>query len=364
MSKTTRILGFISCALPIFVALLLRVSPEWVIMMMPVPLDDMLFQVLFPAQSNAHDPNYWAMNPLLTELVPSNISSLEDIFHPQGYPTLVRGFTKAYEPQPLLERLLEENRGKDMKVFNYSEAVRRGYNHISACGGFPTKELFMKFEDMAENMDTVKDLFVVSEAIMNISFVSDLMGGVDLTSIHPEYNRNNFFFGNINKTVVTVGIHCAPTDSLSVQLTGRKVWFFISPEQFAKMRNMPIPVYMPMGYNDDQIIDFLKHFIVVKAGPGDILSFGPNWCHTVITYEGPNVMFNMRYMAKKKLKSGPLSLLLKLLFRKATRTFGDTQNNNHHSQGPIYNRLSNTFDNCGRSNRLEELVARFSNLEW
>lgn len=363
MAKITQTLGFISCALPIFLAILGYYAPAWLLMIAPIPLDDWILRKMYPKNSNGHDPNYWAMDPFLTELQHKNISSLEEIFHPQGYPILSRNYVEKFDIEPLLERLLEANNGKKLRVFNFTEKL--GTNHISACGGLPKKMENMNFEDFAGNLEGMKNLYAGFESLTDIQVINELFGhGVDFSKLHPGYKQNNIFFSNFQETLMSAGMHCSPIDSLAVQLVGKKTWLLASPEQLSKLPSIPLPTFFPVGLNDDQTIDAVKHFIVVKAGPGDALYFGPNWCHAVISHEGPNVMFNLRYFAREKVLASPLGLLLKVLFRKMTRTFGGNPQDNSIAQGPIYETVNNLYENCGKSNRLEQIVDYFANLEW
>jgi len=332
-------------------------------MIAPVPVDDWLLQKIWPPMSNPNGADYWAADPMLSEVLPTNITQLSDIFHPKGYPVVVENYVDAPDFPSLAARLLKENRGKKIRVLNFGMKTALNESHMSNCasgGPFAEEPVMMNFEDFIQNMEDMDDLYAGFETITDIEVVNDLLGGTDFRELVPNYKQNNLFFANFRRTLLSAGFHCAPIDSLAIQITGKKTWFLASPEQLAALTNIPLPTFFPIGLNDDDLLDQVKEFRIVTAGPGDALYFGPNWCHAVITHQGPNIMFNMRYDAKHKVKGGPLSLLAKIIFRSLTRTFGKNPQDNSETQGPIYQRITKMFENCGRSNRLEELVSRFA----
>ncbi|KAH8048951.1 hypothetical protein JL722_12186 [Aureococcus anophagefferens] len=101
---------------------------------------------------------------------------------------------------------------------------------------------------------------------------------------------------------------------------------------------------------------FVKHVHVIKQEPGDAIYFGPNWCHSVWTDAGPNVMFNLRYQSPKLLKGGPKYLFFKALFRgiKHGFKFGKNPQDNRVIFGDIYEYLNHYFTECGPHSRAME----------
>lgn len=349
---------------PVLLSIFFYYWPECLIMIMPVPLDNWLLQKIWPPHSNPNDPDYWAADPILAEVLPTKINELKDIIHPKGYPVVVENYVDALDFHSVIKpALLEANRGKQIRVLDFGLKTALNESHMSNCaagGPFQEDPVYINFEEFISNMEDMDDLYAGFETITPVETVNELLGGFDFTKLVPGYKQNNLFFANFRRTLLSAGFHCAPIDSIAIQLVGKKTWFLASPEQLARLISIPLPTFFGVGLNDDDLIDQIKEFKIVQAGPGDALYFGPNWCHAVITHQGPNIMFNLRYDAWKKFKKGPLSLLLKVIFRTFTRTFGANPQENTETQGPIYKTLTQMFDDCGPSNRLEELVARFA----
>lgn len=176
-----------------------------------------------------------------------------------------------------------------------------------------------------------------------------------------DYKQNNLFTSNFPHEIFTASMHCAPIDSLALQLIGTKTWIFASPEELNKIPAIPMPTSFFLPMTDDEVLSKMSTLHVVKQGPGDALYFGPHWCHAVSTAKGPNLMLNMRYFAKKKIFAGPWELTAKILFRLyiSVRGTGLNPQDNHLLYPVIYDDLMHYFQNkCGFSHSFDTLYKK------
>ena len=141
-----------------------------------------------------------------------------------------------------------------------------------------------------------------------------------------------------------------------VQLVGTKTWYFVSPDDLADIPSTPMPTFFAFPHTDDELLGKIRHVHVVKQEPGDVLTFGPTWCHAVWTDPGPNVMFNMRYNALDKVKKLPKYLVFKVLARILKNKFGSLRarsginpQDNKANYGRLYSDLVSYYEDCGRS---------------
>jgi len=326
-------------------------------MFIPKPYDAQVLNLLFDLTAT-NDPNSWAPAPLLTYVEHTPINNITEIVDPNGLPILVRNYVDPPSEKFILDTLIEKNKGRPIRVLDWRN---RTENHISpACGGVPKNKITMNFEEYAAKLESVRNLYAGFEKLTDAEVVSKFLGFQMEDIIPGQYKQNNLFLSNFDRTLMSAGLHCAPIDSVAIQLVGKKTWLLASPDQLAEVKAIPMPTFFPLSMTDDELFTKFSEFRVVEAGPGDALYFGPNWCHAVITHEGTNVMFNARFNARQKFLDGNKWNLLRLIFRKWTRDFAGNPQDNVETQGPLYDTINNQFEDCKTSNRLEEIVKKFT----
>jgi hypothetical protein len=201
------------------------------------------------------------------------------------------------------------------------------------------------FADVAGNHSY---LYAGFEAITDPQTVND-MTGLDVETL-GDYKQNNLFTSNFPHEILTASTHCAPIDSFTLQLIGTKTWFFVSPEDLAGVDSIPMPTSFPLPITDDDFISKVKNIYVLRQEPGDVMYFGPHWCHAVSTSKGPNLMMNMRYKNLPKVIGGPIKLTVKLLIRRFLSDRGNGLNpqDNKLLYPGIYDALNKWFEGgCG-----------------
>ncbi|KAH8054292.1 hypothetical protein JL722_9026 [Aureococcus anophagefferens] len=262
----------------VFVGMMLTKYHDMMITMLPKPLDAMALRMYYPDMETR-------MNTLTAD---------------EG------AFVK--DQDEVVAFLSEKNKGKQMRMLNFEKYTDPHFSISCVKGLDEGSPYYAGFEAITDTEDVEKVLGIKS----------DQMGGRD-------YKMNNLFTSNFQNDTASAGLHCAPIDSLSIQLLLKKV----------------------------------KHVHVVKQEPGDAIYFGPNWCHSVWTDAGPNVMFNLRYQSPKLLKGGPKYLFFKALFRgiKHGFKFGKNPQDNRVIFGDIYEYLNHYFTECGPSKSAEKLFA-------
>lgn len=99
---------------------------------------------------------------------------------------------------------------------------------------------------------------------------------------------------------------------------------------------------------------------------GDVMYFGPHWCHAVSTAKGPNLMMNMRYKSLPKIIGGPIKLTIKILIRRflSDRGAGRNPQENKDLYPGIYDALNKWYEtDCGESKWFASLVKRVTGAE-
>ena len=142
-----------------------------------------------------------------------------------------------------------------------------------------------------------------------------------------------------------------------MQLAGTKTWYFVSPDDLADIPSTPMPTFFAFPHTDDELLGKIRHVHVVKQEPGDVVYFGPTWCHSVWTDAGPNVMFNLRYAHPGKVRSLPKRLFGNLMMRalKMGGKFGKNPQDNRRLFGKLYDYMNSYFTECGPSKSAEAL---------
>lgn len=334
---------------------------DFVLVLLPKYADAYLLRAIYSRdKTNGVDE---VRMPFVTRLIPQNITqdNVEDLLNPSGFPLHVKNFVSP-DHDKLVTMLTESNKGKDMRMLDYSAAAGRTGNHFSpSCthGGLNTQNVpFDEFSTnhlFPEKASNHSWLYAGFEAITDPTTIRDILG-VEIEEL-GDYRQNNLFTSNFPEEILSAAMHCAPIDSLTFQLIGTKTWYLVSPEDLAALKSIPMPTAFNLPMTDDELLSKIKNIHIVKQGPGDAFYFGPHWCHAVSTEAGPNIMFNMRYNAREKLKKyAPTSLLLKLMYRHFTRAIGKNPQDNAVNNYPlIFEDLNSWFSDCGPSEAFDKL---------
>lgn len=297
--------------------------------------------------------------PFFSRVVPTNLTmdTLGEIFHPSGHPVHVRNVMNV-DQDKVIGLMAERNKGRNMRMINFENWTTP---HISPSCAHLRASVIESFDEYAKGhlfsdvADNHSFLYAGFESITDPETIEEFTG-LDLKAL-GDYRQNNLFTSNFPHEILTAAMHCAPIDSLSLQLLGTKTWYFVSPEDLSKIQNVPMPTAFNLPMTDDELLAAFSNIHVVKAGPGDALYFGPHWCHAVSTSPGPNLMMNVRYNNIPLVKKGPLSLTLKLMIRMFTRQMGGLPQDNTHLFPVIYDDLNQYYNNCGESEGMKKLFA-------
>lgn len=325
-------------------------------MVLPMYWDGYFVQTYFSDRTR-HNTGVTKM-PMVSRVVPREditTDNLKDLLDPAGFPIHVKNFVTV-DQEKFINILNRDNKGKTMRMLDYSNWTTP---HISpSCATFKIgKEVaFDEYSEKHLKKTSSKNhspLYAGFESITEPDTLNELFG-FDIKEL-GDYRQNNLFTSNFAHEILTASMHCAPIDSLTFQLLGTKTWFFVSPEDLAKLQAIPMPTFFNLPKTDDELLSIINNIHIVKQGPGDAMSFGPNWCHAVSTSPGPNLMFNMRYNAVPKLMKGPLSLFIKVIFRIYTRAIGNLPQDNTNRFPVIYSELNNFYNDCGASEAFNKI---------
>jgi hypothetical protein len=305
--------------------------------------------------------------PMVSTVLPTEgitKDNLKDIFHSDGFPTLVKGVLDT-DQDKIVEEMTKRNKGRTMRMLSFE-----GHNHphfSTSCAGMD-HSVTKLFDDYASN-------HLVSSAANNHSYlyagfeaITDAQTINDITGLNVEtmgdYKQNNLFTSNFPHEVFTAATHCAPIDSFTMQLIGTKTWYFVSPEDLADIQSVPMPTSFPLPLTDDELLSKVKQIYIVRQEPGDVMYFGPHWCHAVSTAPGPNLMMNMRYKDFPKILRGPIKLSLKIIARFFLSNRGDGKNpqDNKLLYPGIYEALNDWYSDCGESEWFSALQKRTTGL--
>mmetsp|Transcript_5221 Transcript_5221/g.8604 ORF Transcript_5221/g.8604 Transcript_5221/m.8604 type:complete len:362 (+) Transcript_5221:54-1139(+) len=277
--------------------------------------------------------------------------NIQDVIHKDGFPTLVKGVLSP-DQDKIVGHMIERNKGKNLRMLNFEDHT---HAHFSSSCGRMEMATTKSFDDyssshlLSSKADNHSYLYAGFEAITEAQTVNDITG-LDVESL-GDYKQNNLFTSNFPHEVFTATTHCAPIDSLTMQLIGTKTWYFVAPEELADIPSIPMPTAFALPITDDELISKVKNIYVLRQEPGDVMYFGPHWCHAVSTAPGPNLMMNMRYKTLSKILNGPLKLAAKILMRTFVSNRGNGLNpqDNKSLYPGIYNALNNWFEDCGES---------------
>ncbi|KAH8070158.1 hypothetical protein JL721_5383 [Aureococcus anophagefferens] len=307
-----------------------------VITVLPKPVDDVLLRCLYPREKvntnagSVHLPHITYARPIALE----DGEDLSAAFDPRGYPKLLRNVV-ARDQDAIVAYLAERNAGRTMRMLDYTEAIESGAPRRLASA-----------------------LYAGFEAITDADAVAEVVG-VDITELGGrDYRLNQLFTSNFANGTASAALHCAPIDSVVVQLVGTKTWYFVAPDDLKDIPATPMPTFFAFPHTDDELVARVRHVHVVKQRPGDVLYFGPSWCHAVWTEPGPNVMFNMRYNAPHLVKAGPRYLFWKVMARilknNIRQKSGINPQDNKKFYGRLYEDLMSYYADCGRSDAAEK----------
>lgn len=293
--------------------------------------------------------------PMISNILPVEgitKDNLGDIIHPLGLPTLVKGVLKT-DQDLIVSEMTKRNKGKNMRMLNFD---RWEEPHFSPSCSAMEHSITRSFDDYSTNhlfankSDNHSYYYAGFESITDPKTINDITG-LEVETL-GSYKQNNLFTSNFPREILTAPLHCAPIDSLTLQLIGTKTWFFVSPEDLATIDSIPMPTSFPLPLTDDEMLSRIKNIYVLKQEPGDAMYFGPHWCHAVSTSPGPNLMMNMRYFNLKKILAGPIKLAAKILFRQflSNRGVGLNPQDNKLLFPGIYDALNNYYnEKCGES---------------
>jgi hypothetical protein len=290
--------------------------------------------------------------------------NLAEIFHSDGFPTLVKNVLTT-DQDKIVNEMTKRNKGRDMRMLSFENhhstphfspsCDRRIFSLTKSFDEYSTSHLF---SNVADNHSY---FYAGFEAITDPETVNDITG-LDVESL-GNYKQNNLFTSNFPHEILTATLHCAPIDSFTLQLIGTKTWFFVSPEDLANINSIPMPTSFNLPLTDDELLSKIKNVYILRQEAGDVMYFGPHWCHAVSTSEGPNLMMNMRYFSFDKIVKGPIKLTLKIMIRRflSNRGQGKNPQDNKGLYPGIYDALSNWFDDCGESSYFAALYNRALN---
>jgi len=306
--------------------------------------------------------------PMITKVpyYAGQVDSMKDVFDPNGYPRLVEKYA-VVDHDKTIGMLHKMNAGRSMRMLDTLDLYK--YPHFStSCNTLDVDtRVLVNFDDFAQNhlyskvASNYTSLYAGFESITDPETLDDLLN-CDIKSA-GDYKQNNLFASNFKEETIAAAIHCAPIDSVSIQLIGTKTWYFVSPDDLAKVQNIPMPTAFNLPMTDDELLSSFDYIHVAVQKPGDLVYFGPNWCHAVSTTPGPNLMFNLRYFAKEKLQNGPKSLYIKLIMRVLTRVIGGLPQDNTKNYPVLFSALANGFmEDCGISTEFLKVVEQVKSM--
>ena len=355
----------VTVLITLFFAWLWRNHPDIIITLAPRHLD---FYILEQMYSREEKNTGVTREPMVSTILPTEgitVDNLQDIFHKGGFPTLVKGLLKT-DQDKIVGEMTKRNKGKDMRMLTFEDWKSP---HFSPSCGSLESSITKSFDEYSTNhlftdvADNHSYYYAGFEAITDAATVND-MTGLRVETL-GDYKQNNLFTSNFPHEILTATTHCAPIDSFTMQLIGTKTWFFVSPEDLAKVNAVPMPTSFPLPITDDDFISKVSNIYVLRQEPGDVMYFGPHWCHAVSTAEGPNLMMNMRYFSMSKLADGPVKLFVKMLIRKflSPRGTGLNPQDNKLLYPGIYDALTLWYnETCGKSEWFSALHARVTGI--
>ena len=346
-------MGKFGMAAAVALALFLHYHVDIFICLLPKYVDG-YFVHLFWSKSKTNNVGPVKV-PMITK-VPyhyGKVETLDDVFDPEGYPRLVEKFA-VVDHDKTVGLLQKMNAGRSMRMLDTGDLY--DYPHFSPSCNYlkADSRILVEFDDFAKNhlfskvASNSTALYAGFESITDPEVLEELLN-IDITTI-GNYKQNNLFASNFKKETIAAALHCAPIDSVSIQLIGTKTWYFVSPQDLNKVQSVPMPTAFNLPMTDDELLSALDYIHIVVQKPGDLIYFGPNWCHAVSTSPGPNLMFNLRYFAGKKLWKGPKPLSMKIVLRMLFRVIGGRPQDNTSNYPILYDALSNGFyTDCGIS---------------
>ncbi|CAM9134093.1 unnamed protein product, partial [Ectocarpus fasciculatus] len=336
---------------------------DFVVTLLPKYYDGYFVQALYPRDKT--NTGSIGKMPFISRVVPTKLTmeNLSQIFSPNGYPVHVKNIMQV-DQDKVIGIMAKRNKGRNMRMISFENWTTP---HISPSCAMLKASVLASFDEYAEShlfsevANNHSYLYAGFESITDPETIEEFTG-LDIKTL-GDYRQNNLFTSNFPKEILTAAMHCAPIDSLTLQLLGTKTWYFVSPEDLAKVQNIPMPTAFNLPMTDDELLAAFSNIHIVKQGPGDAMYFGPHWCHAVSTSPGPNLMMNMRYNNIPLVKKGPLSLTAKLMIRYMTRTMGGLPQDNTIHFPVIYDDLNQYYDKCGESEGMKQLFQSVIEME-
>jgi hypothetical protein len=340
-----------------FVSFAVYRYPDFVVVLLPKYIDGHFIRLRYDKSLKNTGITHF---PFISQIIPETnitVDNLRDIFDPNGFPRVVKNIIHT-DQDKIMNILARDNAGKMLRTFTGLTDL-----HFSpSCGKFrtPHSEPFDTYarSHMFSNVSWNHTLnYAGFESITDAETVAEITG-LDVTQL-ADYRLNNLFTSNLPRELITATLHCAPIDSLTLQLVGTKTWIFVSPDDLTNYPNIPMPTFFNLPMTDDELLSKVKKLYVVKQQPGDAMYFGPNWCHAVSTSAGPNLMFNMRYNNIPLVKKSPKSLLFKIYARFALgRAIGGLPQENRMNFPIIYDEINEFFKDCGPSEAFSKIYKK------
>jgi hypothetical protein len=333
--------------------------PSLFLVLLPIPYDSHALHLLYKEENMPKNTNTGPM-PELIEIGPSQMQDLSEIFTADGTPKVAYRWFQP-DGDEVIRKLKEANKGRTVRGIHACNE-----EHFSpSCGKFVKPTFDIACDDFIQKSmidESDRCLYAGFEAVTDMDAVEDIIGMKNMTGL-GNYKMNNLFMSNFATQNLASPSHCAPIDSVVIQLVGTKTWIFNSPEQLATVHASPMPTFFNYPMSDDELLAQYKDVKLLVTGPGDVMYFGPAWCHAVVSEAGPNVMFNIRYMAglRKLWRTLPINLFTKVMLMQLFRRPAKIPQDNVWAFGPIYKALLGFMD-CGPSNKtayLKDSITKF-----
>lgn len=365
--------------LPVVIGIMIAMDPILLSYFLPVGLEAHYHDYLVD-RTKKNDPNYWAEPLEMTFLSASNRSTLT-MKHEWGHPVLIKN---AFEKRPEWGEIFSAFKDA-AEVADDTLSVSKwpndhlNHDHVSFNCKMDREHYLTNFSDFLHDLETTDvDMRTGFTSPIPESVLVDLYG-FDVDKLFPDYLYYSMFISRLTRTRITAGLHCAPFESVGMQLYGKKTWFFVDPKQMgSRIDHIIFGPITTFGLTDDELLEQMGDVVVAETEPGDVLYFGPNQCHIVLTEEGNSVMFNFRYKPNvpKFFKLVPFNLWGKFFWRLMQR--GVLLQSLSAETGSKKGRPTKCTDiwgrqcmdqydqlDCGPSNRVQQLVeflaARMSN---
>lgn len=170
-----------------------------------------------------------------------------------------------------------------MRSNGFGNAFMRGSTKVGKMKG--------TLASLVDKIDDGLSYFAAFVPFMTRESTNLILPGVDFS----QFMFDQSFISHFDRDVVSTPFHAASAaTSISVQLTGKKLWLFSDPHDYEDYNIIHMPAAVPVNSTEKDFFNSGKPIPTVLQEPGDMLIFPPHWAHAVITKRGPNVMINFR----------------------------------------------------------------------